>query len=375
MSGIRAITADFVSEMAGEHGTPLLITFEEVIERNYRALASLMPRVRIFYAMKANPDVDVVSAVLRLGGGLDVASMGELGICRDLSVDPSKILYTQPIKKEEEIEALRERSIDLVVCDNAEEIRKVARVFPACRVLLRIRVTNPYCVVDLSEKFGCESTELPVLADLVASSGLSLAGICFHVGSQTISSSPYVETLKIVRSLVNDLALRGRDLDIIDIGGGFPLSYLDPIISIDSFCAPIINMIDHLFGGHQIYCEPGRFIVGNACVLLARIIGKSVRDGLVWYYIDDGLYGTLSGKVYDKADYPIRTFKDGPASRCVIAGPTCDSYDIAFKDRVLPDLEIGEIICIESVGAYTTASATAFNGMPGAKRIFISKER
>ncbi|MBW2262821.1 MAG: type III PLP-dependent enzyme [Deltaproteobacteria bacterium] len=368
------VTAERAARLVQEHGTPLLVTFQEVIERHYRALASLMPRVKIFYAVKANPDLPVLETLVRLGAGLDVASPGELELARSLAVPSSRLLYTQPIKKEASIALVKDCGIDLLVCDNAEEVRKVGRVYPGCGILLRIRVTNPYCVVDLSQKFGCDPGDVPSLTDLAASSGLVPRGLCFHVGSQTISSLPYVETLKLVRSLMHELALKGVDLDILDIGGGFPLAYLNPIISIDSFCEPVVNTLDHLFGGQQIYCEPGRFIVGNAATLLTRVVGKSVRDGLPWYYVDDGLYGTLSGKVYDQADYPVRTFKRGRGIRCVVAGPTCDSYDIAFKDLLLPDLDVGDVICIESVGAYTTASATAFNGMDPAKRIFIDKE-
>jgi ornithine decarboxylase len=280
---MQQVTKAFAARLVKEHGTPVLVTFEQVIERNYLALERLMPRVKIFYAVKANPDVRVVQTVLGLGGNLDLASLGELEIARSLSVEPSRILYTQPIKKEEELLALRDYGVDLVVCDNAEEVKKVSRTYPGCGVLLRIRVTNPYCVVDLSQKFGCEPSEFPVLADQVLSGGLRLMGLCFHVGSQTISSSPYVETLKMVRSLVNDLALRGVDIEVLDIGGGFPLSYLDPIISIDSFCKPVVNTLDHLFGGQRIISEPGRFIVGNAAILLTRVVGKSIRDGIIWY--------------------------------------------------------------------------------------------
>ncbi len=368
------LTGEHAARLVREHGTPLLVTFGDVIERNFLALSSLMPRVKIFYAVKANPDVPVLETLVRLGAGLDVASPVELELARSLSVPASRLLYTQPIKKEEEIALVRDCGLDLLVCDNAEEVRKVGRTHPGCGILLRIRVTNPYCVVDLSQKFGCDPADVPALVELVVSSGLVPRGLCFHVGSQTISPSPYVETLKLVRSLMHELALGGVDLDILDIGGGFPLSYLNPIISIDSFCEPVVNTLDHLFGGHQLYSEPGRFIVGNASSLLARVVGRSVRDGLPWYYVDDGLYGTLSGKVYDQADYPVRTFKQGPGTRCVVAGPTCDSFDVAFKDLVLPELDVGDVICIECVGAYTTASATAFNGMGAAKRVFIDKE-
>ena len=202
MSRTGVISSGRAARLVEEHGTPLLVTFGEVIERNYRALASLMPRVRIFYAVKANPDRPVLETLVRLGSGLDVASPGGLELARSLAVPASRLLYTQPIKKEEEIALARECGIDLLVCDNAEEVRKIARIHEGCGILLRIRVTNPYCVVDLSQKFGCDPEDVPVLVDLAVSSGLVPRGLCFHVGSQTISPLPYVETLKLVRSLM-----------------------------------------------------------------------------------------------------------------------------------------------------------------------------
>lgn len=360
--------------LADEHGTPLLVVFEEAIERSFRVLEELLPGVTLFYAVKANPDPRILATVARLGGGLDVASPAELAMCEEVGVDARRVLYTQPIKSPGEIALLRERRVEPLVCDNAEEIRKVARHHPGCGVLVRIRVANPFCVVDLGEKFGCEVAQVVPLVELALSSGLRFHGVCFHVGSQSISQSAHVETLKIVKGIADDLALRGVDLEVVDIGGGFPLSYLNPIISIDSFCSPIANTLAHLFGGQTVWAEPGRFIVGDACVLITRVVGKAERDAVTWYYIDDGLYGSLSGKVYDHADYPLRTFREGVPGRCVVAGPTCDSFDIPFRDRSLPELEVGDLVCVESIGAYSVAHATRFNGRPGAARLFITKE-
>jgi ornithine decarboxylase len=361
-------------DLVDRWGTPLMVTSESVIERNYQALHSLLPGVSLFYAVKANPDQRILATLAGLGAGLDVASPAELALTRQLSMPASRVLYTQPIKKLEEIASIRKLGIDLLICDNECEMRKIASVHPGCRVMIRIRVTNPYCVVNLSEKFGCEVEQVESLARLAGLLGLKLAGICFHVGSQTISHSPHVETLKIVKGIANDLALAGNDLQIVDIGGGFPLSYINPIISIDSFCGPIANTIGHLFGAQEIWAEPGRFIVGDAATLLVRIVGTAHRDGMPWYYIDDGLYGSLSGKVFDHADYPIRTFRDGDPGRCVIAGPTCDSFDIPFRDRSLSALEVGDIICVDCIGAYSVAHATRFNGIPPARRVFVTKE-
>lgn len=361
-------------DLVRRHGSPLMVIHQEVIERNFQALRGLLPRVQMFYAVKANPDRRILKTVLDLGGGLDVASAGELDLARELVSDPSRILYTQPIKSEAQIAHARQRDVRLLVCDNEEEVRKVAAHHPDCRLMLRIRVTNPYCVVNLGEKFGCEVGDVPHLARTASALGLAVEGLCFHVGSQSISQSPHVETLKILRGLANELVLAGVDLRAVDIGGGFPLSYLDPIISIDGFCEPINNTIEHLFGGQEIWAEPGRFIVGDACTLITTVLGKAYRNDMPWYYIDDGLYGSLSGKVFDHADYPIRTFRDGRLTRCVVAGPTCDSFDIPFRDRSLPHLDVGDILCVDCIGAYSVTHSTTFNGLPGARRLFVTKE-
>jgi len=112
----------------------------------------------------------------------------------------------------------------------------------------------------------------------------------------------------------------------------------------------------------RIIAEPGRCISGDSMTLVVRVIGRSIRSGIPWYFIDDGLYGAFSGKLFDHCDYELIPQRTGPVRECVVAGPTCDSIDIVSRDQMLPDLQVGDLLIVPSMGAYTKASATSFNG-------------
>ena len=160
-------------------------------------------------------------------------------------------------------------------------------------------------------------------------------------------------------------------LDTIDIGGGFPVPYTKHLPSIEHFALPIRRKLNEYFPGMKISAEPGRFISGLCMNLIATVNGKNDRRGVPWYYLDDGVYNSFSGKVYDHCSYEIVTEKDGPTKPSVLAGPTCDSFDIISDSIHLPELEIGDIILVPSMGSYTSISATNYHGFEKAKIITI----
>ncbi len=349
--------------MKPEVKTPLLVCSKEKIKEKYRLLSSCLPGVQHFYAAKANFHPKIIRIAVSLGMGLDVSSPGELRLAEENSLPGEKVLYTQPIKKEEEIALAKEYGVKALIFDNPQEAKKIARVWPSAPVLLRIKVENPFCVVNLSEKFGADPAQSKDLILFVRDLGLRIRGIAFHVGSQTTNPTPYFETLKIVRRLFNIAAGEGIYFDLLDIGGGFPIAYRQPIMAAESFFQPIRATLENYFPSTEIVSEPGRFIVGDACYLITKVVGKAIRKGMHWYYIDDGLYGSFSGKVYDHADYPIHPLKEGERKPSVIAGPTCDSFDVVYREVYLPELDVGDYIIFKSMGAYTWASASNFNGL------------
>jgi ornithine decarboxylase len=198
-------------------------------------------------------------------------------------------------------------------------------------------------------------------------SGARIHGVSFHVGSQSYSTKNYIKALKAVRGLFDRMQRSGIMLDVVDIGGGFPVPYTKPLPSIEHFSLPIRRKIYELFPGMKIFAEPGRFICGMAQILITTVNGKNIRRGIPWYYLDDGVYNSFSGKVYDHCVYKFLTNKTGSLTPSVLAGPTCDSFDIVSEDINLPNLDIGDLILVPAMGAYTNVSATNYNGFEKTK--------
>jgi len=205
--------------------------------------------------------------------------------------------------------------------------------------------------------------------------GLSVKGISFHVGSQCLNPADYERMLYKTREVWDEATAEGFELEMLDVGGGFPAPYRRPVMSLESFCHQLDNALTKTFGdlNVRIIAEPGRGISAETMTLVTKVLGKNKRGGKMWYFIDDGVYGSFSGKLFDHSDFELVT--ENAIGRqhfpCVVAGPTCDSHDIVSEDQELPDLEIGELLLVPTMGSYTNASASPFNGLDVAKIIEV----
>nr|VFK42927.1 MAG: ornithine decarboxylase [Candidatus Kentron sp. TC]VFK57290.1 MAG: ornithine decarboxylase [Candidatus Kentron sp. TC] len=360
-----------LTKLVAEYGSPLVVISKRELMENLEYLQAALPEVRLHYAVKANPNPDLLRVLAEAGSGFDIASLGELERVSALGVPTKDIIYTNPIKRPSEIESAYKAGVDTFFYDNLSELDKIARAAPGARVMLRLAVNNPSCVVDLGAKFGCAHHEAEALLMAALERGLAARGLCFHVGSQTSIPLPYLEMAVVCRGLFNQMALAGHPLRTLDIGGGFPVSYRTPMLSPDSFCKPIREAMRGYFPETEIIAEPGRAICASAALLIMRVIGKSLRQGITWYYLDDGLYGALSGLVFDKTNYGFECLGTERPEPCILAGPTCDSFDIIAKNEFLPVLEVGDMVLVHNVGAYSTAHATRFNDIPAAKILMI----
>ena len=257
--------------------------------------------------------------------------------------------------------------------DSEYELDKIAEHHPGAKLLVRIKVPNVGSVVELSLKFGVEPADAVAFLIKAHKLGLDPVGISFHVGSQCTRVENYVDALEMAAIIVRDARLKQLPLEIVDIGGGFPIPQNhDEEDHFDRLARIIRKEIDRLFEANlRIIAEPGRFIAGPAATLLTRVVGKAIRENKHWYYLDDGLYGTLSGIVFDHARYAFKVLRRGQTRLSTLAGPTCDSFDIIARGQELPELDIGDIVYIENIGAYSTASATNFNGIPSAKVVMV----
>lgn len=348
--------------LAQEYGTPLLVLSLEQIEKNYRLLRTHLPRVKVFYAIKANPHRRILELMRDLGSNFDVASDGEIMELSSLGVEGSRMIYANPMKTVNGLRACRNAGVGKMTFDSAGEIDKMARECPGATVLLRIRIDNSSAHVDLNKKFGAAREQALELLLKARDAGLDAAGIAFHVGSQTTSADPYLYALDIAREIFEEAAAAGMQLRIMDIGGGFPIPEPKVRFNLQEMLNQINARLDEDFPGVEIWAEPGRFICGTAVNLITSVIGVTERGGQPWYFLDEGLYGTFSGVLFDQWDFKLISFKEGEQVAATFAGPSCDSLDIMFRGKMTVRQEEGDLILVPICGAYTSASATTFNG-------------
>jgi ornithine decarboxylase len=364
-----------VRRLVREFGSPLMILDCERVRVQFRKLRKALPRVDLHYALKPMPHPAVVQTVIAEGGFLDLATSGEVALVQRLGVAPQRCIHTHPIMREQDIANALAFGVRVFVADNPDEVRKFAQLAGRAELLLRVSFRAPGAVCDLSRKFGCDPEALLPLARLAAELGVEVRGLSIHVGSQTADAAKHVEALQSCARLM--AAARRERLgvcDTLDIGGGFPIDYGQPVQDISAFCAPLRAALARLPRRVRVIAEPGRYIVGPSAIGVASVMGRAQREGHWWYYLDDGLYGSYSGQLFDHARYPVEPLRDG-AERLpsVLAGPTCDSIDVIAENLLLPPLKAGDLVVGRAMGAYTWASASEFNFFPRATVVSVNQ--
>jgi ornithine decarboxylase len=366
---------------ARKHGTPVVVIDHEVIRRNYAMFRRYLPKVQAYYAVKANPAPEIVRTLYKAGASFDVASLPEfLLVHKNIEHLPArarqdfiwdKIIYANPIKPKETLKAL-DKYRPLLTYDNLDELRKIKRYAPHAGLVLRLRVPNTGSMVELSSKFGCDTGEAVDLILEAFKIGLVVEGLSFHVGSQCTNFDNFVQALNIAAAIRKEAASRGHEIKILDIGGGFPVPYDANVKPFKDLAKKINVEIDRLFSTDiEILAEPGRFLVATAATVVARIIGKASRDGKTCYYIDDSVYHTYSGIIFDHCQYRVKALRGGEREMCTVFGQTCDGMDTIIQSEELPKLEIDDLVYSEQIGAYSNASSTWFNGFAPAKVIHL----
>jgi ornithine decarboxylase len=286
-----------------------------------------------------------------------------------------KLIFSNTIKDRETLRKIKKYR-PLVSYDNAEELKKIKEHCSTAGLVLRLKVPDTGSQVEMSSKFGAEPGDAVHLIQKAFEAGLVVEGLSFHVGSQCTNFDNYTAALSITSDIFHDCRKKGYDLKIVDIGGGFPVPY-DAEVPQFAKLAKLINAeCERLFPENiEIIAEPGRFLVATAAVLLTEIVGKARRDGKIFYYINDGIYHTFSGVVYDHWIPNFTSCKRGRKEVCAVVGPTCDSFDkISLSVQLPGNLEIGDVLYTENIGAYSIVSSTKFNGFAGAKIIHLEEK-
>lgn len=364
------IEQEAVEKLAAEYGTPLLVLSLEEVKKSYNILKKYLPRVKVHYAIKANPHPEILRVMAQLGSCFDVASDGEIRLLHDMGVAGSRMIYANPVKLGAGFTACRDCGVTKMTFDSVSEIEKIKKELPQATVLLRLRIDNSSAHVDLNKKFGAGRENALALMLKAKAVGLDMAGIAFHVGSQTVSAEPYLQALDITRELFEQAEAAGLSLRILDIGGGFPIPEPKVKFNLPEMLKQIAARLDEDFAATEIWAEPGRYICGTAVNLITGVVGVTERGGQPWYFLDEGLYGTFSGVLFDQWDFKLISFKESDEKvAATFAGPSCDSLDIMFRGRLTAPLEVGDLLLVPACGAYTSASATTFNGFSKAKFI------
>ncbi len=369
------LTEKEMNTLAERYPTPFLVASLDKVEENYQFMRRHLPRAGVFYAMKANPTPQVLQKLAALGSHFDVASAGEMEILHELGIGGEQMIYANPVKDRAGLKAAAAFGVRRFTFDDESEIDKMAAAVPGADVLVRIAVRNNKALVDLNTKFGAPAEEALELLQKAQAAGLHAMGICFHVGSQSLSTAAYEEALLVARKLFDNAEELGMHLTDLDIGGGFPVPDADGLnVDLAAMMESINRQIDRLFPDTAVWTEPGRYMCGTAVNLVTSVIGTKNRGEKPWYILDEGIYGCFSGIMYDHWTYPLHCFGKGKKSPATFGGPSCDGIDVLYRDFMAPKLKIGDKVLVTEMGAYTSVSATRFNGFYLAPTIIFEEQ-
>ncbi len=359
--------AGFYGQLHDQLGGPVQVLDCDAVRANYRQLSQALPGVELHYALKPLPVAEVVATLLAEGASFDLASSGEVDLVASLGVPAARCIHTHPIKRPKDIDHALAYGVSTFVVDNVHELAKFRPYGNRVSLLVRVSFPNPELKVDLSKKFGALPEAVLPLLSLARAWGIPVQGLSFHVGSQVKSGQGHARAIHTSLALIEQARQEGHGLSVLDMGGGFPVSYHPGVKEsqrpdLMTFCAPIREALAEAPADLRLIAEPGRCLVANAVTLVTRVMGVSERQGKPWYYLDDGVYGSFNGLMYDDAAYPLYVeARDGQWRTSVLAGPTCDSIDVIAEALLLPELAEGDLVVARMMGAYSWAAASEFN--------------
>jgi ornithine decarboxylase len=364
--------------------TPFVVLDLDIVEDRYTSLIETLPGVRILYAVKANPAVEVLTRLERLGSSFDVASRGEIDRCLAIGIRPERLSFGNTIKKERDIAYAHRCGITSFTVDAQSELEKVVRQAPGSTIWVRITTSGDGADWPLSRKFGCGLDQARTLLLTAATAGHGV-GITFHVGSQQRDVGAWDAPLQATAELLDALGQEGFTAAGVNLGGGLPSTYRDEVADVFDYGHAIYRAarkhLGHDFAG-ELLVEPGRFLVGDAGVIETEVVLISSRSGdpaTRWVYLDVGVFNGLTETLGEAIRYRVGSPSDrGPTGPVVLAGPSCDSADVLYENsgyRLPIDLSIGDRLRLMSTGAYTTSySSVWFNGFDPLASYVVSGE-
>jgi ornithine decarboxylase len=349
------------------YATPFLVLDHERVEAAYLRLRRTLPQVALHYAVKCNSEPSLLARLHALGAGFEIASLPELETLVALGVNPRHVLYSNPVKPPTHITGAWQLGVTKFAADSRDELEKLSVLAPGAEVYIRLDAQDATSRVPLTGKFGVEQAVAQTLLLESRALGLHPHGLTFHVGSQALDPLAYTNAIELAGKVMVAAQAYGIQLEMLDIGGGLPARYTEPIPRLEAYGRAIAKGIAALPYPVQVVAEPGRALVAEAGVLAATVIGVAERRGRRWLHLDVGAFNGMMETLETRRElvYPL-AFSPRGSRRLVataVTGPTCDSEDTLFLNVPVPeDLGCGDRLYILTAGAYTTAYASRFNG-------------
>lgn len=356
-----------------EISTPFLLVDKEKVREKVSLIGRGIQNSRVFYALKANPDMDIARFLQEEEGiGYEISSEGELNLLASVGIEADRIISSNPVKSERFLQAAFAYGVKRFAFDSALEADKMARLAPGASVYVRLAVPNEGSEWPLSRKFGAELEEALGLLSLAMDKGLDPIGITFHVGSQCTNLYNWNIALDKAKILWDRALAHGIPLRLLNIGGGYPINYTRAVLGIETIEKNIDRLIRDKFPRDvEIHIEPGRAVIGDAGILVSSVIGKAKRRDENWLYIDVGVFNGLMESVGGiRYTYLVESSK-GVRRNWILGGPSCDSFDVIDKNVVLWEPDLNNLLLILSGGAYTVSYASEFNGFSIPKTVLI----
>ncbi|MEU4242167.1 type III PLP-dependent enzyme [Actinoplanes sp. NPDC026619] len=357
--------------------TPYLVTDLDVVADRYARFAAALPGTRVHYAMKCNSSPEILQTLAAAGSGFEISSIAEMRMLQVQGVDPADMLYSHPVKAPGMIASAFKAGVRRFGFDSPNELAKISENAPEADVYVRLRADDSTSVFPAGHTFGTDLEEAYDLMLLARRMGLTPYGVTFHVGSQCQSTGAWRSAIRQAGELMDRLRDEGIELEMLDLGGGFPATYVAGEPSIEQLGRVIASEIALLpYPPAVVTAEPGRFLVAEASVLAAKIIGRELRGDEHWLYLEVGAYHGLMEPMQSPGgwDYPMSTSLPGgqPTLPFTIAGPSGHATDVVGYAIPLPaGLAVGDVLYFGSAGAYTLAYASNFNGFAPPTPVFI----
>ena len=353
----------FTSAYAKNYQQPMLVVSRERLRRNAQRFIAALPRVRPHFAVKANPDTEILSIFREQGTCFEVASIAEIDAMLKLGAIMETVFYSNPIKSPVSIKHAAANGIAWYCVDTPEEVEKIAAIKPDAKLYLRIKVSNEGSSWPLADKFGASPKGVDAVIEICKKLDMQLSGVTFHVGSQCTNINNWVKGIRAAKAIFTQLRAQGFSPELLNLGGGYPLQFTGQEPSIEDIAAVINPELDLLPDSIQVMAEPGRYLVGSAGCLISQVVGTATRDSARWVYLDTGFYGGLM-ELSQNFPATLVSQRTGEAGAWTMAGPTCDSIDVLGKHRLPVNTKAEDIIFMPNLGAYCTTCACDFNGFP-----------